>query len=490
VVVTLVWFLDDVPSARFPAYCRGNVGEIVPNVATPLSATVTTEAFRLAFTRMFTESGAFSDAELADPAATGGVFGGYLYFNMSFVRSFAVRTPGMRVADVDRQMFGDGDAPPFRRGPGDRSLGIKARAAWGSLRMARRGGPDLDANRAEMQAWVASLPAAPTDDELAELAVGFAPRLAVQLRALVEAGFGAAIPTSLIERVARRAEQREPGLLVKAMSGLGGIETARPAVDLWRLGRMVARSEALTGAFDEGVQGLQQRLRDGRGAGSDAVEFLERVDEFLALHGHRGPNEVELASDTWGTNPDSALAVVERLRLSPASADPEAASTRLARERGEARERLRRAVAPPLRPLITRLLLTASRGTARREQAKGTIVLGVSALRRPLFAGRRAPRARRPVAGPHAVLHGDRRRAATAPRRPFVLGDRARSPPCDLRGPEQPDAAVRVRRRAPRPGDVAPSHPRADQEAERPTGRHRRVRRGGSGPGADRHRPC
>src|SRR5688572_27150263 len=91
VMTTTEWFLDDEPSSRFPVYCRGNVGEIVPNVATPLSASITTEAFRLAFTRLFTEAGAFSAAELAEPSATGGVFGGYLYFNMSFARSFAAR---------------------------------------------------------------------------------------------------------------------------------------------------------------------------------------------------------------------------------------------------------------------------------------------------------------------------------------------------------------------------------------------------------------
>ncbi|HKY13428.1 MAG TPA: hypothetical protein VJM33_00790 [Microthrixaceae bacterium] len=378
------WFLDDTPSVRFPVYCRGNVGEIVPNVARPLSSTVTTEAFRLAFSQLFTETGAFSPAELADPAATGGLFGGYLYFNLSFARSFAARTPGVRVADVDRQMFGGGEAPPFRRGPGDRSPRTKVRAAWRATRMFRRGGPDLDANRAETQAWIASIPLAPSDDELVALANGFAPRMAVQLRALVEAGFGAAIPTSLIERVAKRAERNEPGLLVKALSGLGGIETARPAVDMWRLGRTVAQSASLTAAFDAGVAGLEQRLRYGT-AGRDIAGFVARFDSFLVQHGHRGTNEVELASDTWATNPASVLAIVDRLRLSSEEADPEAAALRLATERAQACERLRRAVSTPLRPVITRLLETAARGTARREQAKGTIVLGVSALRRPLF---------------------------------------------------------------------------------------------------------
>ena len=383
--MTPAWFLDDVPSVRFPVYCRGNVGEIVPNVATPLSSTVTTEAFRLAFTQLFTETGAFSAAELAEPAATGGLFGGYLYFNLSFARSFAARTPGVRVADVDRQMFGGGEAPPFRRGPGDRSPRTKVRAAWRAVRMFRRGGPDLDANRAETQAWIASIPVAPSDDELVALVAGFAPRLAVQLRALVEAGFGAAIPTSLLERVAKRAERNEPGLLVKALSGLGGIETARPAVDMWRLGRTVAQSTALTAAFDAGVDGLEQRLRTTGTADRELADFVERLDSLLVRHGHRGPNEVELASDTWATNPASVLAVLDRLRFSPEGADPEAAARRLATDRAQARDRLRRAASPLLRPIIGRLLESAASGTARREQAKGTIVLGISALRRPLF---------------------------------------------------------------------------------------------------------
>jgi rifampicin phosphotransferase len=43
------------------------------------------------------------------------------------------------------------------------------------------------------------------------------------------------------------------------------------------------------------------------------------------------------------------------------------------------------AVALPVRPLVRRLLDAAGRGPARREQAKGTIVRGVAAVRRVLF---------------------------------------------------------------------------------------------------------
>jgi pyruvate,water dikinase len=208
--------------------------------------------------------------------------------------------------------------------------------------------------------------------------------MAVQLRALLEAGFGAAVPISLVERLVR-TDRIDPGLLLRAMSGIGGIETSGPAVDLWELGRLVAASPSLSAAFAIGTDGLERRLRHAALEDASIAGFVGRFDAVLERHGHRGPNEVELSSDTWATNPTSVLAIVERLRLSPVSADPHAAARRLTTQRGDARNRLRRSVAPPLRPLVTRLLDAAARGTAAREQAKGTIVLGISALRRPLF---------------------------------------------------------------------------------------------------------
>lgn len=380
------WFLDDDPSERFPVYCRGNVGEIVPNVATPLTATITIPAFRSGFTALFEGTGAFTREELADPAATGGLFGGYLYFNASFARTFASRLPGMRIADVDRQLFGShaGDVPPHRRGPGDRSPRTFARTVLGLAAMARGNEPlDLDADRRDTETWLQALPAQPTAADVIDVASQYTERFETHLRALLTASMGVGMPAALLERLGGRAERAEPGLLVKAMSGLATIETARPAVALWHLGRSVAVSAALTAIFDAGVEGLRERLSASEH--EEVRAFLRRFAEFLAEHGHRGPKEVELASETWATAPDSALVLVDRLRLSPSSSDPEAAAVRLATERDAARSRLRASVLPPLRPVVDRLLASASSGTARREQAKGTLVLGLSGVRRLLF---------------------------------------------------------------------------------------------------------
>lgn len=332
-------------------------------------------------------TGWFLDEELAGPAVTGGIFGGYLYFNLSFARAFAARAPGMHVADIDTQMLGSsGEAPPFRRGPGDRSPRTTARIAIGLVRtIAGRKAPDLDAERAEVERWVASLPAAPDDVQVVALATAFTARFASTLGSLLEASFAGGIPASLLERLAKRAERKEPGVVVRSVSGLGSIETTRPALDLWKLGRQVAGDAALSACFDQGVPGVVDRARELAATSPVAADFLTAFEAFVTTHGHRGPNEVELASGTWGTDPDTVLAIIERLRLTAEGADPESAARRLAAERTEARARLLAMTALPLRPVVRRLLASAERGPARREQAKGTLVRGISGLRRVLF---------------------------------------------------------------------------------------------------------
>ena len=367
------------------------MGEIAPQVATPLSTTITTGAFRQAFGELLGETGAFRRRELDEPSATGGVFGGYLYFNVSFARVFARRVPGLRPSDIDQQMMGSGALPPPVPRRGDRNLALSARALVTlGVTAVRRRRPDLGAQRAETSRWLAALPDDPSDDDVVDLARSYTPRLVRNLRSLLDAGLGAGFPMSLLERLATRYAPEEPGLVVRALSGLGTIETARPAAALWDLGRQVTRSETLTAAFDDGVPGLPERLAEVARSDPEGSAFLASFDAFLAEHGHRGPNEVELASTTWATDPEAALAVVERLRLGSTETGPREVAARLTSEQADARRRLREAVPSPLRRLCDRLIRSAARGAARREEAKGTLVLDLHGLRRALhgLAGR------------------------------------------------------------------------------------------------------
>ena len=85
--------------------------------------------------------------------------------------------------------------------------------------------------------------------------------------------------------------------------------------------------------FDRGVTGLDARLRARAEAERDTEAFVAAFDDFLFAYGSRGPNEWETRSPTWETEPDLALAAIDRMRLADASAAPEAHHAARAAER-------------------------------------------------------------------------------------------------------------------------------------------------------------
>jgi pyruvate,water dikinase len=148
------------------------------------------------------------------------------------------------------------------------------------------------------------------------------------------------------------------------------VESAGPAVELWRLAQLGGTD------FDTAFEGFLQRF------------------------GARGPDEYELANDTWGTRPGIALAAIERLRHAQGT-DPAAVQAELAEERRAAVERVLAATPAPPRPLVRRALRVVAEGAAGRELAKGTVIEALYAVRLALFElvrraqGRGAPAERR-----------------------------------------------------------------------------------------------
>src|SRR5205814_7330732 len=65
---------------------------------------------------------------------------------------------------------------------------------------------------------------------------------------------GATVPVGLINQVC--AELGDPGVAMKLVSGIGGVDSAAPSWPMWHMGRIVAASPALTSAFDRGGRGL------------------------------------------------------------------------------------------------------------------------------------------------------------------------------------------------------------------------------------------
>ena len=382
-MTTQRWICDADPSPRFPVYTRGNAGEVAPNVLTPLTASLIGDASADGQRRAMLELGLLRSRDFAGPGANGtGVFGGYLYANLSMARVGCERAPGMTALDADRQMAGlSDDAPVHVPQNGDRDLIATLAMTWSMIRHLLR--PDisaLDAARRDVESRRGGIlpPAECSDDELIDLVLAFPPRWADGMYRLLFHSAFAGASNAIVEQLTERAGCGRSAALALT-GGLGTIDSAAPAMRLWALGRQVAESQRLTQIFDEGVDVLE--IDDD----PDVDHFLEGFSAFVRAHGARGPDEWELASETWGTHPSMALEAIDRLRRAPAERDPVVAQRRLAEERTQAADAVRHGLPRPVRPFFDRMLLAAQRYAEGRERAKTIFIDDLYPVRCALF---------------------------------------------------------------------------------------------------------
>jgi len=373
------WSISDhTPPSTDEIWCRGNVGEVFPNVMTPLSFSAYVGAVARGQANALHEWGMVTakqyEAFRPEQAWSTGVFGGYLYGNVTLARTAAARSPGLSTSDIDQQMFGLNDAPPHESGKGERDLRAATKTAGKMIATLRRpSDARLSADQADVAAYVASMPEVSDADDaqLLDIARTLPPWTERMMHHLLATSAASGISRSMLERVV--APLGEPGLENRLTAGLGTVESAEPAQDLWRLGRMVASSSDLTAAFDGGVEDLEPRLR----ASASASPFVDALAVFTQRHGARGPDEWELASATWGTDPAIAVAMIERLRHAPADRDPIAVGERLAIERGALAAEARRELPAWKRPLFDRALRACIAYAPQREATKAAFMRAI-----------------------------------------------------------------------------------------------------------------
>ena len=387
------WITDSPASEKYPNYTRANAGEVMPDPVSPLSASVGLggageQGWRDAYVRF----GAFDYDEFEpDRLNTIGIFGGYLYLNMSLTRIYGVRMPGLTPEIVDFQYFGDmpGIVPYEKEArPTDESPkhGVLLQQYVAEL-FAREDFPELRDDRDAIGRLVARRPdlGEMTDQELVDQARSHLPvfrRLFCRhIQMSGASGIGIGTVAQVLAAVGR------PELVMTLVAGLGDVDSALPSLALWDLGRVVRSSTALTAVFDAGLVGLAERLKAAAEAGdNDAAEFDWRFAQFLRDHGSRGPNEWEFRSHTWGTNPDLPLAAVDRMRFAADADSPSA--------RGDVRVTERHAATAEVRALLAgndEALATFDAGlrvalltNAGRERTKTNNIRVVHEVRLPL----------------------------------------------------------------------------------------------------------
>ena len=331
----------DRTSKVFPLYSRANVGEIFPDPISPLNASIGFQACLETGWRQAFVACKVWDHDLYDQSAEKNIlpaFNNYLYINMSLMRLFGVRVPGMTPEAVDLQYFGDMPGIPSyesEKRDFDENEAFSASAgAW--LMEEVLGATNLDAydaDRAEVDRIRAERPdlTGLSAVELRQRLVSFEPILVRLFKHHIEASLKSGVGLGAVAQFA--AEVGRPELALTLVGGIGDVDSTGPSTGMWALSRQ-AQSPEVAAVFDAGVAGLYSRLSSS--TNPSVTAFVSQLNDFLQSWDFRGPSEWEIHATTWGVDPDLALAIIDNLRHAAESADPAAGLSRRSKERQQA----------------------------------------------------------------------------------------------------------------------------------------------------------
>jgi phosphohistidine swiveling domain-containing protein len=308
------WMVEGQVDPRWPINTRGNVGEVFPEVLTPLSYELGVLPAERAWRASYADLGVLRPGDFgSDDPVILGLYGGYCYLNMSFLRVMGVRAPGSSPEAIDHSLFGESDAPPYVARSGDRSLRASLKILTSVLgALGQQELPAIvDESFRVADEYASRRPAldAPDDELLAYLHSMPEPFEVVFKNHMTSTALASIVSGVLADACAAAGS---PGLVTHLLGTAGDVRSARYSRELYGLSRLVRDQPTLTAAFDEGIDGLLDRIADDPAA----APFRERFDAFVAEHGHRGPNDWELSGRTWDNTPNLAVLAIDRMRRS------------------------------------------------------------------------------------------------------------------------------------------------------------------------------
>jgi pyruvate,water dikinase len=318
------WIVEGRIDPRWPINTRGNIGEVFPEVLTPLSYELGVKPAEAGWREAYSMMGIADrrDFDSTEPPVIIGLYGGYGYLNLSYLRMLGVRAPGSSPDAIDVAFFGEGNPPPYDPRPGDKRRAATVRILRIVLKaLAQKSMPEPVADSERVVAeWESRQPdlATASDEVLLRFLHDYPPVFKQVFRNHMITTGTAAIVSGVLSDGAAAAGR--PGLVTELLGAADGVVSAQYSQNLWRIAQIVQRTPAVSAAFDDGIEGVGERLADDPEAG----EFRTAFAAFIARHGHRGPNDWELSSRTWENTPALAYAAIECMRhsthdLSPAS---------------------------------------------------------------------------------------------------------------------------------------------------------------------------
>jgi rifampicin phosphotransferase len=177
----------------------------------------------------------------------------------------------------------------------------------------------------------------------------------------------------------------DPNAIVGLCSGLGNVESSKPALQLYELALVARRHAGVRKLMESGdTAAVIAALAAPADRGWQA--FADEFDEFIHRYGFRVQGEADPMVADWGENPTFVISQVKSMMgLKPAES-PGAHQKAAAAGRVKLEKVVRASLTADIRPVYDAALLQAQRFTAMRELTKAVWVLGTRRLRPPLLA--------------------------------------------------------------------------------------------------------
>lgn len=304
-------------SSDLPVWTRALVGEMLPEVVSPLGWSMVWESCAALGWRdaMVRRMGFDEDDFNQTTPETIGLIGGYGYLNASHLRVWAERSPDLTVDHIDRILVNNGSPLPGHHhvawhNPDAVATGMLTQ--WYRWVMESRNQIELDNGHAESLACRNGRPdfADLSDLDLAKRAMSLQPLCRRLFEQHANQTLASTIGPWILTEIC--AEIGQPAHALRLLSGLGMIDSVSPTLALWDLSRMIRQSESLTRVFDQADEGLDRILRLSNHA--ESAGLVAGIDALITEVGYRGPNEWDLSSPTWDTAPEIVVALLDCMR--------------------------------------------------------------------------------------------------------------------------------------------------------------------------------
>ncbi|HEX9092437.1 MAG TPA: PEP/pyruvate-binding domain-containing protein, partial [Coriobacteriia bacterium] len=372
-----------------------NTGEILPDVATPLTWTILHGHADQVFAGMFGALGV-----RVDTSKLIGLVGGRIYFNLSMLRESFRHLPGV---DPDIALGGMHDGahlpPSIDEAPTRSRLLpiIRALMAMPGYVLGHRpkNAPRFAAyirNVAETNMRAAA--AGPDADEAYRLVRDLDAHFddfndALAYMAVAMFGYG-----MLGTLTDRWFADKTGAIATRLVAGQGGVVSAESGHALWRLSTLARSNATVRGPvlLGAGWIDVRERLQAEKEAGdAAAAAFLEAWDSFMTEYGHHRRGELEFGNPTWAERPDYVLGIVRGYATHGAEEDPVRVHSGKAADADLAASECRARLRNPVKRAVFDLVLRWGRASARtRENIKSEAVRWLVAIRYALLAlGRR-----------------------------------------------------------------------------------------------------